>query len=465
MTGSVSSQSSADFGDVRARVDQEFPLVIEQLSELVRIPSISWEAFDRAHVQASAERIAELTRETDFFDTVEIHSAATSDGYVGQPAVLAHRPARAGYPTVVLYSHHDVQPVGDETLWQTPPFEPTVRDGRLYGRGSSDDKAGVVTHLAVARMLTERYGADFPLGVTMFIEGEEEAGSRSFEQFLDDHASVLHGDAIVVCDSNNVNVSTPALTTALRGNITFKLTIRTLEHANHSGEFGGAVPDAVMAFVRLIDTCWNVDGSVAVAGLTTANLPDFEYSEQQLRDESGLIGEPIGRGSLMSRRWAQPTVTITGMDLPSVAEASNTLIPVTSARISVRVAPGQPAAEAWEAVRAHLEAQPLWGAELSFSELDLGEAFLVNTAGPHVERMRTALREGWNAEPAEIGIGGSIPFIALLAARFPQAEILVTAVGDPLSQPHSPNESQHLGALRNAVESELRYLLAVAAAE
>lgn len=465
MTGSVSSQSSAGFGDVRARVDQEFPLVIEQLSELVRIPSISWEAFDRAHVRTSAERIAELSRETGFFDTVEIHSAVTSDGYVGQPAVLAHRPAQPGYPTIVLYSHHDVQPVGDETLWETPPFEPTVRDGRLYGRGSSDDKAGVVTHLAVARMLTERYGADFPLGVTMFIEGEEEAGSRSFGQFLDDHAAVLNGDVIVVCDSDNVDAVTPGITTALRGNVTFRLSVRTLEHANHSGMFGGAVPDAIMAFIRLLNSCWKDDGSVAIAGLRSAELADFDYSEAQLRHESGLIGSPIGHGSLTSRLWAQPTVTVTGMDLPSVAEASNTLIPVTSARISVRVAPGQTADEAWQAVRAHFEAQPIWGAELSFSEIDLGEAFLVNTAGPHVARMKAALREGWNAEPGEIGIGGSIPFIAQLAARFPQAEILVTAVGDPLSQPHSPNESQHLDALRNAVESELRYLLAVAAAE
>lgn len=465
MTEPQNAAGFGGFGDPRELVTAQLPAAVQLLSELARIPSVSWEAFDRAHVQASAARIAELAAETGFFESVTVQNATLPSGETGQPAVLAHRPAQPGFPSVVLYAHHDVQPPGESELWESAPFEPTERDGRLYGRGTSDDKAGVVTHLTVAKLLADRLGNDFPVGVTLFVEGEEEAGSRTFGQFLADHTNLLDAAAIVVCDSDNVDTETPAITTALRGNVTFRLSLRTLEHANHSGMFGGAVPDAVMAFIRLLDTCWNEDGSVAIDGLASADLPSFDYDEAQLRHESGLIGVPIGNGSITSRLWAQPSVTVTGMNLPSVAEASNTLIPQLDARISVRVAPGQSASAAWDAVRSHFERNVPWAAQVEFSDVDLGESFLVDTSGPHVQLMRQSLRAGWDAEPAEVGIGGSIPFISLLAEQFPRAEIVVTAVGDPLSQPHSPNESQHLGVLRNAIESELRYLIAVAAAE
>lgn len=450
---------------IRAAVIDRFPSVVAELATLVKTPSVSWEAFDAAHVLASAEQIAELARGTGFFDSVDIFRAEISPGVLGQPAVLAHRAPKPGHPLVVLYAHHDVQPPGDPALWTAGAFEPTVRDGRLYGRGTSDDKAGVVTHLNAIRLLQEESGDEYPVGVTLFIEGEEEAGSRSFEQFLRDHRSQLAGDVIIVCDSDNVDTEQPALTIALRGNVTFKLSIRTLEHANHSGMFGGAVPDAVMAFIRLIDQVWDAEGSIAIPGLEPADLPDIPYDESQLRLETGLVGQPIGHGTFTARMWAHPTLTVTGIDLPSVAEASNTLIPEISARISVRVAPGQTPEDAWNAVRTFLESRTPWGAELSFSEVDLGSPFLVDTSGPHYARMSEALRDGWGHDVAEIGVGGSIPFIASLASEFPDAEILVTAVGDPLSRPHSPDESQHLGVLRRALTSETLFLARLAAQE
>lgn len=462
----MSTPTQANPSSLPEELAAAFPGAIAQLSSLIRIPSVSWEAFDPANVQASAERIAELARETGFFASVEIARAALPSGEqsdaqpdaLGQPAVIAHRPAQPGYPHIVLYSHHDVQPPGDAELWDSPPFEPTVRGDRLYGRGSSDDKAGVVTHLTAANILQRRYGDDYPVGVTLFIEGEEEAGSRSFAQFLRDHREVLGGDAIVVADSDNVDTETPALTVALRGNVTFRLSVRTLEHASHSGMFGGAVPDAPMALIRLIDSCWAADGSVAIPGLESTTLGTIEYSEDQLRIETGLLAKPIGNGEIVSRLWAQPSVTVTGIDIVGVAEASNTLIPEVSARISVRVAPGQSAESAWTAIRAHLEGNAPWGAQLAFSEIDLGDPFLVDASGPHAAAMTRALAEGWAAPVSQIGIGGSIPFISTLATEFPNAEILVTAVGDPLSQPHSPNESQHLGSLQKAILSELLFL-------
>ncbi|MFM6974362.1 MAG: M20/M25/M40 family metallo-hydrolase [Agromyces sp.] len=450
---------------VGARVQDRFPTAVAQLAQLIKIPSVSWSAFDPAHVQLSAETIADLARETGVFESVEIHRAEIEPGVLGQPAVLAHRAPKPGEPLVVLYSHHDVQPPGEPELWRSAAYEPTVRDERLYGRGSSDDKAGVITHLQALSIAREQLGEDLGFGVTLFIEGEEEAGSRSFAQFLRDHREVLAGDVIVVCDSDNVDTSQPAMTVALRGNVTFRLSLRTLEHANHSGMFGGAVPDAVMALVRLVNSFWAADGSVAIAGLSHAELDTIPYDVAQLRHETGLIGEPIGVGRLTDRMWAQPSLTVTGIDVPSVAEASNTLIPAVAARVSVRVAPGQDPHAAWDAVRSHISAHVPWGAEVSFDELDLGSPFLVDSSGPYFARMRDALTAGWGHETAEIGIGGSIPFIASLAEEFPNAEILVTAVGDPLSQPHSPNESQHLGVLRKAILSETLFLIGLAERE
>ena len=263
-----------------------------------------------------------------------------------------------------------------------------------------------------------------------------------------------------MADSNNWDVDTPALTVALRGNVTFRLTVTTLDHASHSGMFGGAVPDAMLATVRLLDTLWDADGSVAVAGLRSADLTAPDYDEAQLRAETGLLDgvAPIGRGSILSRIWAQPSITITGIDAPSVANASNTLLPSTAVRLSARIAPGQDAREAYEALRAHLLANAPFGARLEIEDVDTGQPFLVDTSGWAVAEAKAAMAEAWGREPVDIGVGGSIPFIAELVEEFPAAQILVTGVEDPDSRAHSPNESLHLGVFRRAVLAEAAFL-------
>lgn len=433
------------------------PTALADLGALVRIPSVAWPAFDQTQLQRSAEAIAALAEGTGVFDSVQIaRSAIPGTDELGQPAVLATRAARGGAPTVLLYAHHDVQPAGDDALWETPPFEPTVRDGRLYGRGAADDKAGVMVHIAALRALHEARGDDFDLGVALFIEGEEEYGSRSFGQFLADHADALRSDVIVVADSGNWDAETPGLTVSLRGNARFTLTVRTLDHASHSGMFGGAVPDAFMATVRLLSTLWDEDGAVAVAGLEERDAPTPAYSEQTLRDEAGLPEgvSPIGRGDILSRIWNKPSVTVTGIDATSVAAASNSLAPEITVVISARVAPGQRAEDAYAAIEEHLRARAPFGAELTFTDVDCGDAFLVDTSGWAVDIARTALSEGYGVEPVEVGVGGSIPFIADLVTQFPGAQILVTGVEDPHTRAHSPNESLHLDTFRHAVLSE-----------
>ncbi len=429
---------------------------LADLGALVRIPSIAFPGFAPEPLERSAHAVADLVRGLGLFETVDVRTAAIpGTDETGKPAVLATRAARAGRPTILLYAHHDVQPVGDESLWETPPFEPTVRDGRLYGRGAADDKAGIMTHIAALRVLAEVTDGDPDLGIALFIEGEEEAGSRSFTQFLNDNAAALASDVIVVADSGNWDSRTPALTVSLRGAARFTLTVKTLDHASHSGMFGGVVPDAMLAAIRLLNTLWDDAGAVAVDGLTSHEAPTPEYSEDTLRDETGLLGgvSPIGAGSLLSRIWYQPSVTITGIDAPSVQNASNTLSPSVSVVVSARVAPGQSAADAYAALEAHLRAHAPFGAQVSFTDVDLGNGYLVDD-GWAAHLAREAMADGYGVPPVDIGVGGSIPFIADLVEQFPGAQILVTGVEDPHARAHSPNESLHLDTFRHSVLTE-----------
>ena len=443
-------------------VVDDLPRTIAELASLVRIPSVSWDGFDPAHVQASAEAVAGLLGELEVFETVRIVRAHTPSGSLGQPAVLARRPARNGRPTILLYAHHDVQPPGDDAAWDSPPFEPTLVGDRLYGRGTADDTAGVMTHVAAIRALVAATG-DPDLGIACFIEGEEEFGSASFGDLITTFRDDLQADAIVVADSGNWTVDTPAITVALRGNVTFKLTVSTLAHASHSGMFGGAVPDAMLATTTLLATLWDASGAPAVAGLRSREAVTPEYTEATLRQETGLLPgvSPIGGGTILSRIWDQPSITVTGIDAPSVMNASNTLIPSVAVKLSVRVAPGQRATDAADAVLAHLRSHAPFGAVLAVDDLSTGEPFLVDTTAPALDTAKRALHAGFGVEPIEIGVGGSIPFISELVEVFPAAQILVTGVEDPDSRAHSPNESLHLGVLRRAIVSEALLLAAL----
>jgi acetylornithine deacetylase/succinyl-diaminopimelate desuccinylase-like protein len=442
---------------IREAVATGIPAALSDLGDLVRIPGMAWPAFDQSQLERSADAVAALAKGTGVFDEVRVLRAAIpSTEEHGQPAVLARRAARGGKPTILLYAHHDVQPPGADELWETPPFEPTVRDGRLYGRGAADDKAGIMAHIAAIRAVAETLGDDLELGIAMFIEGEEEYGSRSFAQFLSDNKEALRADAIVVADSGNWDSSTPGLTVSLRGNARFTLRVRTLDHASHSGMYGGAAPDAMMTTIKLLSTLWNDDGSVAVEGMTVRDAETPEYSEETLRDEAGFLPgtQPIGDGTILSRIWNKPAVTVIGIDATSVAEASNTLLPEVTVVISARVAPGQTGGDAYRALEEHLRRHAPYGAELTFSDLDLGDGFLVDTSGWAVALTRDAMRDAYGAAPVDLGVGGSIPFIADLVREFPEAQILVTGVEDPYSRAHSPNESLHLETFRNAVATE-----------
>lgn len=447
--------------DVVAALEDE---LVHALTELVAIPSVSWPSHDAGHVRASAKYTAGLLEDTGLFDAVQIVSAPVGETSVhGQPAVIARREPRGGGPTVMLYAHHDVQPAGDEEAWETDPFVVTRVGERAYGRGVADDKAGVMAHVGALRAL-KALRPDPDLGIVVFIEGEEEYGSPSFTNLLEAHRATLASDVIIVADSMNWSTEIPALTTSLRGTATLAVTVSTLDHPVHSGMFGGAVPDAMMAMTRLVASLHDDDGGVAVRGLREThrrNSPD--YDEARLRDESGVLAgvDAIGHGDILERMWTRPAITVTGIDMPSVDEASNTLSASVRACVSIRVSPGQTAAQAAEVVTSHLLTHAPWGARVSVDLIATGDGYSASTDSIAAQLMTQAMRESWQTEPVEMGIGGSIPFISEFLTVFPDAEILITGIEDPDTRAHSPNESLHVPGFLRATASETRFLVAL----
>ena len=433
--------------DIRSRVAEVLPGIRRDLEDLVRIESVSADPARAGEVQRSAEAVAGLFR-AENFDSVDIVSA---EG--GAPAVIAHKAGPAGAPTVLLYAHHDVQPENDHAEWDSPPFEPTERDGRLFARGAADDKAGIAAHLGALRV----YGDDLPVSVTMFIEGEEEVGSETLPALLREHQSKLEADVIVIADSGNWDIGVPALTTSLRGLVRVDVQVRTLTHAVHSGMWGGLVPDSLIALSRLIASLHDDRGNVAIEGLHGGPAADVDYPEERLRAESGAVPglEWIGDGSAVERLWTKPSLSITGLDAPKVDGASNTLVPSARAKISLRVAPGDTTENALACLRAHLEAHVPWGAELTVTVVDTGEPTRIDATGPAYDAARSAFTEAWDGtEPVDMGVGGSIPFIAEFLDAFPKASVLVTGVEDPDTRAHGANEGLHLAEFERVVLAE-----------
>jgi cysteinylglycine-S-conjugate dipeptidase len=429
-----------------AAVQQALPSARADLERLIRIPSVSADPEAAPHVRASADEVAGLLRQAGLPD-VEV---LTVDG--GQPAVLGRRPAPPGAPTVLLYAHHDVQPTGDPGGWDSDPFQPAERDGRLYGRGAADDKAGIAVHLAALRA----HGDQMPVGVTVLVEGEEEIGSPTLDPFLHKYQDELKADAVVFADSSNWTVDVPALTTSLRGAAPVTVEVRALEHAVHSGLYGGPVPDALTALCRLLATLHDGAGDVAVAGLARGTADPLDLTEAQLRADAAVLDgvQLIGTGGLTDRLWGRPAVTVIGIDAPSVAAASNTLIPAARAKVSLRVAPGDDVTRASDALAAHLKAHAPWGVQVTVQQAATAAPYTAPTGGTAYRAAQWALAEAWGTPAADVGGGGSIPFVTGYAELNPDAEILITGVEDPDTRAHGANESLHLATFGRACLAE-----------
>lgn len=436
------------FDDLRAEIAAGSDRAVDDLCDLIRIPSVS--ATDPDAVRQSAEHVAALLSESAFQNVqlLEVEGA--------HPAVFGEIPAPEGASTVLLYAHHDVQPEG--MGWQEDPWTPQQVNGRLTGRGSSDDKSGIMMHVAAVRA----HGGRPPVGVKVFIEGEEEIGSAHLPDFLAAYGELLTSDVIVIADAGNWRVGVPSLTTSLRGLVDCTVEVRTLENAVHSGMFGGVFPDAITTLSRLLATLHDDRGNVAIAGLHIGDDHGLDLTEAEVRAQAGAVPgvEVVGDGSLEAKTWSRPALSVLGIDAPQVEGAVNALIPAASAKVSVRIAPGDNPESAMAALVAHLESHVEWGAQVTVSPGSSGEAFALNTSGAAYDVFRAAFAAAWGRDTAEIGVGGSIPFVAAFSEAYPAAAILLTGCGDPTSAIHGPNESLdlddfHKGCLAEAIALRL----------
>ena len=456
--------------DVAAALAAWQPTARQHLEDLVRIPSISAQPEHAHEVRRSADQVVEVLRSAGLehvrlLELDGVHPYVTGEWcHAGDDA-----------PTVLLYAHHDVQPVGTPDRWGSAPFEPTERDGRLYGRGAADDKAGILAHASAIRAWLDARGA-LPVNVRVIIEGEEEIGSPNLHRFLETFGDELTSDVIVLTDLVNWKLGWPGLTYALRGMADATVTVRTLEQPVHSGMWGGAVPDALTAMSRLLTTLHDEHGAIAVPGFADdvrpmpaderARLealdadPDQLRAEVRLRDGVRFVGDPDR--TLLERMWMQPTITPTGMDVPPVAQASNTLLSRATTKLSCRLAPGQDPDRVMAALRDHLLDAAPWGVEV---EVDLGErngAWMMEPAGPAWDAAVTALRAAYGREPAALGCGGSIPFVEPFSDAFGGAPCLLWGIEDPASNAHGEDESLHLDDFVRASLGEALLLAEVA---
>jgi len=435
---------------VREVIASVLPTVRADLERLVRIPSVSSDESARPHLQASAEEVARQLGDAGLTDV----TITNADG--GLPAVIGFRAGAPGAPTVLLYAHHDVQPVGDLGGWDSEPFEPLERDGRLYGRGAADDKAGIAVHCAAVRAL----GANPGVSIAVLVDGEEEIGSPTLPSLLREHRERLDADVLVLADSTNWRVGVPALTTSLRGGVNVVVELRTLRHALHNGVYGGPTPDALTALARLLATCHTDAGDVAVEGLGRGTADPLDLTDAQFREDAGVLDGValLGSGSLTSRLWRAPALSVVAIDAPAVDDAGLLLVPWARAKLTLRIAPGDDPVAASEALVAHLRTHAPWGAEVTVSAGRAVSPYAAETTGPAYAAARAAYTEAFGEPVVEIGVGGSISFVAPFAAAFPDAEILVTGVEDPDTRAHGPNESLHLDDFSSACLAEALFL-------
>ncbi|MBK5993619.1 dipeptidase [Streptomyces microflavus] len=414
------------------------PRARAELAELVAFQSVADPAvFPKSECEAAADWVADALRAEDFTDV------ALLDTPDGTQSVYGFLPGPAGAPTVLLYAHYDVQPPLDESAWLSPPFELTDRDGRWYGRGAADCKGGFIMHLLALRALKANGGV--PVSVKVIAEGSEEQGTGGLERYAEAHPELLAADTIVIGDAGNFRAGLPTVTATLRGMTMLRVQLDTLEGNLHSGQFGGAAPDALAAMIQLLASLRDEHGTTTVDGLTgDTDWDGLQYPEAEFRQDAKVLDgvELIGTGTVADRIWARPAVTVVGIDCPPVVGATPSVQASARAQVSLRVPPGHDAAEATKLLTAHLESHAPWGARVSVEQVGQGQPFRADTSSPAYTAMAGAMRDAYpGQEMQSSGMGGSIPLCNTLASLYPQAEILLIGLSEPEAQIHAVNES------------------------
>ncbi|MEU4163627.1 dipeptidase [Actinoplanes sp. NPDC026670] len=423
------------------------------LAELVAIPSVADpRQFPPEECTKAANWVVDRFAEAGFTG-LALHD--TSDG---SKAVHGVRPSRdPDAPTVLLYAHYDVQPPLDEAAWRTPPFTLTEVNGRWYGRGAADCKGNIVMHLTALRAL----GDDLGVNLKLIVEGSEEQGTGGLEDFVERHPDLLAADAILVCDTGNAAVGAPAATVTLRGLANVVVTVDALAGEVHSGMFGGPAPDALAALIQILSSLRDRVGNTTIAGLDSGQTwTGAPYPAEQFRADAGLHDGValLGDGTVSDMVWARPAVTVLGIDCPPVVGSAAAIQPRARARLNLRVPPGTDAAKAQDALIAHLHAAAPWGVRVSVEPEALGQPFEARTGGPAYRTLESAMREAYGRDMATLGQGGSIPLCNVFAATYPEAEIILIGVEEPLAAIHAPNESVDPGEIARLAHAEALFL-------
>ncbi len=421
-----------DLSQIRRDASSLVPEMVEELRALVGQASIAFEGFPGEPVELAGRSVADLMTRSGFAGVRML------DVGPGHPAVYADMPGPRGSPTVLLYAHYDVQPAPLEAGWESDPWILTEREGRLYGRGAADDKSGIVIHAATMRL----FHGNLPVGIKLVIEGEEEAASH-LEEFVAREPDLFRADVFVSADNGNLIAGQPVLETTLRGDVTCYVEARTLDHPVHSGLFGGAAPDALVALIRVLKGLWAEDGTMNVPGLRRFDWPGREMPEDLFRETAAVragVGL-IGAGSLSTRLWSAPSATVIGLDAPAVAAAANVLVSSARAKIGMRIAPDADARRELEILMDFLRSRaPAW-AEVEVTPGKATNGFVMPQGGRALEAARAALRDGFGAEPSDIGGGGGIPLLGSLQVAFPDAEFVLWGAQDLKANAHGPNEN------------------------
>lgn len=443
-----------------ARIHEMFPRYVELLKALIRIPSISFDHFDQAEVRRSAQAVKTL------FESYGFTNAQFLTPRSGRASVFAELKTHPDNPTVLLYAHHDVQPTMREALWESAPFAPEVRNGRLYGRGAADDKSGIILHIAAVSQALAVCGDRMP-NVKFLIEGEEECGSSGFGELLENNKALLQADAVIIADLSNFSAGTPSITTSLRGMSAVSVIVKSVKAPLHSGSWSGPIPDPVQALCKMVASLTDAEGNILVehfndgiAEPTAEELKSYKalhYTEETFRKESGMLpGTKVlgGKDSILETLWRKPSLVVTAFEAGSRNQAGNVLQDSAYARIGIRLAPGMQTERATRILKEHLKRNCPDGLTLTLIPEDGANPFTTDISHPYYTLMKDAMTKAYGTEAKYIGCGASIPGAQLFRDTLGDIPILMTGLEDPECNAHGENESLGLQDFERGIVAE-----------